>query len=218
MDAFFQFVKNYEMAIYLILGVGAIFALRGLLAGWLEWQRAVFGLEKEFAFNRIRGAGVILILLVMVALSQFCFVSFVIPMLPSTTFIATPTANLAGNPAEGGEQTTAMPAVAPEGSEGCIPGQLMISSPAPNEEIKGRITIKGTINVENFGFYKYEYSEGNDIWVTVAAGDKVVIDGDLGNWDLTQLTPGDYQLRLLVTDNTGQALPACSLPVKVRAE
>ena len=206
------------MAIYLILGVAAIFALRGLIVGWVEWQRSLFGLEKEFAFNKIRGAGVVLILLVMVALSQFCFVSFVVPMMPSTALKPTPTVNLLVTPGAGGEQMTAQPAMAPEGSEGCVPGQLIITSPAPNEEIKGKITIKGTINVENFGFYKYEYSAGNDIWVTVAAGDKVIVDGELGNWDLTQLTPGDYQLRLLVTDNTGAALPPCSLPVKVRAE
>lgn len=206
------------MAIYLLLGVAAIFALRGLISGWIDWQRSLFGLEKEFAFNKIRGSGVILILLVMIALSQFCFVSFVIPMMPSKVFQPTPTVNFAVTPGEGGAQTTAQPALAPEGSQGCIPGQLIITSPAPNEELKGTITIKGTINVENFGFYKYEYSAGSDIWVTVAAGDKVIVDGELGNWDVSQLTPGDYQLRLLVTDNTGTALPACSLPVKVRAE
>ena len=218
MDAFFKFIKDYEVAIYLIFGVAGLFSLRGLVSGWLEWRAALFGLEREFAFNKIRSSGVILIILAMFALSQFCFVSFVIPFFPSTTFAATPTANLLGQNSVDGEEMTALPALPPEGSVGCIPGQLVISSPTPNEEIKGKITIKGTINIENFGFYKYEYSAGNDLWVTVAAGDKVVIDGDLGNWDLTQLTPGDYQLRLLVTDNTGNALPPCSLPVKVRAE
>lgn len=220
MSAFFEFIVDNEVVIYVLLGIGGLFALRGLLAGWADWQKSIFGLEKEFAFNKIKSSGVILILITMLGLSQFCFVSFIIPIFPSTTFQPTATINISGTPQVGGEDLTAAPANAapPEGSVGCIPGQIMISSPLPNEEISGKLTLKGTINVQNFGYFKYEYSQGNDIWVTIAAGDKLVVDGELGNWDVSQLTPGDYQLRLLVTDNTGAALPSCSLPIKVTSE
>jgi hypothetical protein len=220
-DPFFQFITENELVIYILLGIGGLFALRTLVLGWTEWQKSIFGLEKELAFNKIKSSGVILILLVMIGLSQFCFVSFVIPFFPSTAFEATPTANLlAGTPNAPGTEMTAGPGsqIPAEGTIGCTAGQIMITSPAPDEEISGKLTVKGTINVQNFGYYKYEYSQANDIWVTIAAGDKLILDGELGNWDVTQLTPGDYQLRLMVTDNTGAALPSCSLTVKIRPE
>jgi hypothetical protein len=40
---------------------------------------------------------------------------------------------------------------------------------------------------------------------------------DLGPWDLSQLNPGDYLLRLVATDNEGKAMPACQIPVRITA-
>jgi hypothetical protein len=39
----------------------------------------------------------------------------------------------------------------------------------------------------------------------------------VGFWDTSTLTPGDYQLRLLVTDSQGQSYPPCVVPVRVSA-
>lgn len=216
MKQIIEFFVRYETTIYIILGVGVIFPLRALLRALLEWRRSVFGLEKELSFNKVRAAGSILIILAMLMISQFCVVSFILPVLPSIEFLSTPTIDLL-KPRQtlSPEELTAQPTkeVAPEGSFGCLPGKIMITSPAPSEMLSGKVTIVGTINVENFGFYKYEYSKGDDIWVTIAAGDKVIINDEFGNWDVSQLTPGTYQLRLLVTDNIGNALPTCSIPV-----
>jgi hypothetical protein len=94
----------------------------------------------------------------------------------------------------------------------------MLSSPKPGGDVQGKITLIGTVNVPNFGFFKYEYAQqGNETWATIAAGDKVVIEGELGVWNTAQLVPGDYQIRLLVTDNLGKLMPACTLPVRVIA-
>jgi hypothetical protein len=72
------------------------------------------------------------------------------------------------------------------------------------------------VNISNFGFYKYEVApQGSDTWATISAGRAIVNNGSLGRWDTTALTPGDYQLRLVVTDNQGQALQACVVPVRV---
>lgn len=211
-----EFFVRYEKTIYIILGIGAIFPLRALLRAVLEWRRSVFGLEKELSSNKIRAAGSVLIILALLVISQFCVISFIFPVLPSIEFLATPTIDLL-KPVNtlSPEEMTAQPTVevAPEGSFGCTPGQIMITSPKPDELLSGKVTIVGTINVENFGFYKYEYSKGDDIWVTIAAGDKIIINAEFGVWDVSQLTPGTYQLRLLVTDNIGNALPTCSIPV-----
>ena len=109
------------------------------------------------------------------------------------------------------------PAV-PSGVDVCSPGQIVISSPKAGEQLQGKIILTGTVNVPNFGFYKYEYaSRGSDTWATIAAGDKLKKEEDLGAWDTSQLVPGDYQIRLLVTDNLGKLMPACIISVQVIA-
>ncbi len=222
MDALFRFFVRYEIFIYLILAIGAIFVVRSLWKAWVEWRSAVFGLEKELSFQKVRVSGALFILLVMIGLSQFCLVTFIVPFLPATTFLLTPTADLLLTPVAtlSAEALTAQlsnPA-SPAGSVDCVPGQVMISSPQPGSQVQGKIVISGTVDVPNFGFFKYEYaSQGSETWYTIAAGDKTIRDGEVGAWDTSQLVPGDYQLRLLVTDNLGKALPACVIPVRVSA-
>ncbi len=82
--------------------------------------------------------------------------------------------------------------------------------------MKGKIVLIGTVNIPNFGFYKYEVAAlGSDTWATISAGREIVIDSKLGEWITTALIPGDYQLRLVVTDNQGQELQACVVSVRV---
>ena len=77
----------------------------------------------------------------------------------------------------------------------------------------------GTADIPNFGFYKYEYAPlGSDTWATIVADKKVVQDSNLGKWVITStITPGDYQLRLVVSDNNGINFPACVIPVRIIA-
>ncbi len=224
MDALFRFLVQYETLVYLILTVGAIFTARSLWKAWSEWRSSVFGLEKELSFQKVRVSGAVFILLIMIGLSQFCVVSFIVPFLPSTTFRPTPTADLLQTPAAALNQPGTDQAIQPgtpsaqAGTVDCIPGQLIFLSPKPGDEVQGKIILTGTVNVANFGFFKYEYASlGSDTWTTIAAGDKVIINGELGAWDTAQLIPGDYQIRLLVTDNLGKPMPACTIPVRVMA-
>jgi len=77
----------------------------------------------------------------------------------------------------------------------------------------------GTVNIPNLGFYKYEVaSQGSDTWATISADRVVVTNGILGRWDTAALTPGDYQLRLVVTDNQGKSLSPCIVPIRVMAQ
>ena len=101
---------------------------------------------------------------------------------------------------------------------GCVPGEIIVTSPETGQEVSGTISLVGTVNVDNFGFYKYAVSsQGSDIWATISAGRQLVDEGEIGLWDTTTLTPGDYELRLEVTDNQGQAYPPCNVSVRVRA-
>ena len=151
--------------------------------------------------------------------------SFIIPSLPASFFIATPTLDLLATPtgtisAELATQIALTPRPVPTilGGEGCLPESLQISSPRPGTEISGIVEIQGTADIPNFGFYKYEFSPlGSDSWATILADRKPVQDGDLGNWDTSAIATGDYQLRLVVTDNQGNELPACIIPLRIKA-
>ncbi len=225
MNDLFRFLVQYEIPIYVVLSLGAVFVARSLWKAWREWRIAVFGLEKELTFQRVRAYGAALTLLVMFGLSQFCLVSFVVPFLPSASFLPTPTTDLLQTPnasAQAGtiaaEIGTPAADAAVSNATGCIPGQINLTSPQPGQQVQSSIILSGTVNVPNFGFYKYEYAAlGSDQWTTVAAGDKIISEGELGRWDTSQLVPGDYQIRLIITDNLGVALPACIVPVRVIA-
>ncbi len=94
----------------------------------------------------------------------------------------------------------------------------MLTSPKPGDIIKGQVTLVGTADVPNFGFYKYEFSAlGADVWYTIQANPQVTDGGNLGNWDTSEVTPGDYNLRLVVFDNQGNPFPPCVVPVRVQS-
>jgi len=226
-DSFFRFLVKYEIWVYLALGLGAVFAIRAAWKAWSEWRRSVYGLEKELCLQRLRISGAVVILLLMIGLSQFCLVSFVVPFLPGMTFIPTPTADLLQTPVSTLNASAATlkagTLAPPPGTTGCVPKQLMISFPAPGQEISGSITLLGTVDVPNYGYYKYEFAQqGSEQWTTIGAGNDVKNDAKnnnhkLGAWDPSALVSGDYQLRLIVTDNLGKLLPPCIVPVRVVA-
>jgi hypothetical protein len=221
-SALFRFFVQYETLVYLLLTIGAVISARSLWKAWREWNSAAFNLEKELSFQKVRISGALFILLIMIGLSMFCLVTFIVPFLPSITLQSTPTADLLQTPAATlsvADMTAQIGTpLAPEGTIGCTPGQIMISSPKPGGDVQGKIILTGTVNVPNFGFFKYEYApQGSETWATIAAGDKTKNNEDLGAWDTSQLVPGDYQIQLLVTDNLGKFMPACIVPVHVIA-
>jgi hypothetical protein len=111
---------------------------------------------------------------------------------------------------------TISPTQAVSVGEGCVPGQVMLTQPENGEEISGIVTLEGTADIENFGFYKYEVARpGETIWLTIQAGRTIVQDGELGQWDTRTLESGDYSLRLVVTDNEGNSIEPCVIQVRV---
>lgn len=226
MAAIYEFLGTYEVLIYILLAIGGLFAFRWLWQSWGEWREAVYSLEKEFALRRMGRSIALLTLVLALFCGEFFTASFIIPNLPATFFIPTATLDLLATPTgtispELATQIalTPRPVATLSNTSGCIPGELEITAPKAGTEVNGTLDIQGTANIQNFGFYKYEVAPLNsDTWATISAGRKVVVEGSLGQWDTTALTPGDYQLRLVVTDNQGQSLPPCVIPVRVTSQ
>jgi hypothetical protein len=223
MAAIYRFLSTYEVLIYILLTVGGLFAARWLWRCWDEWRQAVYSLEKEFALRRMSRAIASLSFVLVLSCAELVATSLIVPSLPASFFIATPTLDLLSTPtgtisAELATQIALTPRPLPTvpGSGGCRPGQLILTSPKAGSEIRGTVEIQGTVNIPNFGFYKYEVAPiDSDAWATISAGRDTIVNGSLGQWDTTTVSPGDYQLRLVATDNQGQSLPACVIPVRV---
>jgi hypothetical protein len=139
---------------------------------------------------------------------------------PTIEVLNTPTTTLPGTaPTDATPTATKYPQAELEGIESnCVNDILEIDSPAHNEVVTGVVEIIGSVNTESFGSYKYEYSTmGEPDWQTIAAGSGIRVDASLGSWYTSDLTPGDYLLRLAALDNDGNEQSACVIVVQVTA-
>jgi hypothetical protein len=103
----------------------------------------------------------------------------------------------------------------PEESQ-CVAGQVFISEPKDGQEVSDAVTVKGTASLPNFGFYKYEIARpGDSAWLTIGGGRNPVLEDKLGDWDTSTRVPGEYLLRLVITDNEGNYLPPCVIRVRI---
>jgi hypothetical protein len=101
----------------------------------------------------------------------------------------------------------------------CITDVLEITSPVDGEQVSGTVELIGSVNVEDFGSYKYEYSTTGTInWITIAAGNQLKLDESLGFWYTSSLTPGPYLLKLVPLNNLGEELTPCIITVEVVLE
>ena len=219
-----QFFRAYELWIYLLLALGGLIYVRKFILAWEDMRAAAFGLERESAQGRLNQAAGMFVLILMLAIAEFSMVTFVAPAFPGSSPLGTPTldllatatSTLPSTEAQEGVSTPGTPTAILPRSEGCVPGQVMISEPLDGAEVTGLIGLKGTANIPNFGFYKYEVARpDDDVWMTIQAGRDVKLDTDLGQWDTRTLPSGDYLLRLVVTDNLGEALPPCVIQVRL---
>ncbi len=221
----YRFLKAAEIWIYVILGFVIFLVLRKLLKEIREYRGTLFGMERERIKHKIVQHSSSLTVLLLIILSEFMIVSYAHVALPTLAFAPTPTLDLSPTEipidavelANSGFNETVLPWDAGGGDMGgCIPNQVEWLQPGQDDEISGRVELKGTVNTTDFGFYKYEYSQDNSLWNTIQAGNTLVTNATLGFWDTTSLTPGDYFLRLVVTNNKGEAQQPCQISIKIK--
>lgn len=226
MEAALQAFKVYEIWIYAGLFILAAWQMRKFARAWNELRGTLFGMEREAAQARLNQAATVLVLLIIMAIAEFALVAIVLPSLPGGSplptatidLLATHTATLpAGTPGGEAAGPTPTPGEQPA-AEGCVPGQINLTAPLNGDQVTGMISLRGSANVPNFGFYSYEIARpGETIWLPVQVGREPVVNDVLGVWDTVALEPGDYMLRLVVTDNIGTALTPCAITVQVVA-
>jgi hypothetical protein len=220
-----RFLATYQVGIFVFFGIITAINFFRLFHALYEKRNAYFGLEREVIHNTIRSSLTIISLVLLFGLTQFMLVSVLTIKFPGLIQLTTPTIDLISAPTIP-LTVIAGTVVTPQGYDatqtaiaetGCVPGQLEWTSPRNGDEINGSVELKGTVSISNQGFYKYEYQQiGKEDWIPIAAGSKTILDGPLGGkWDTSQETPGNYLLRLVVSDNQNNLLKPCTIQVRV---
>ena len=97
---------------------------------------------------------------------------------------------------------------------------VAITSPAPEELLRGQVTITGKIDVPTFLSAQLEFayaSNPTNTWFPIQAFSQPMTESTLFVWDTTSITDGDYVLRLRVNFEDGSAQEA-TVPVKIGNE
>ena len=227
MEDVLLFLRSYELWIYLLLGGAALLVFRQLASAQKEIRSALYGLEREKAQNKFNGSLAALVFLGLVGITEFALVTFVQPQVQAQAYLPTPTVDLQG----AAQFETATPIavstllVTPtstpliEVAEGCIKGALEWVNPANGGEVSGTVDLRFVVQVQNLGFYKYEYSvQGTDNWLAIAAGNELINEEKSGgSWVTDTLTPGDYRLRLVAINSNNDTIANCTINVRVVA-
>src|SRR6266540_5563232 len=98
MAELYVFLASYEVLIYILLAMGALFAFRWLWRSWRESQTAVFTMEREFSSRRLGQSAAVSLLIAVLFCAEFFMATFIIPGLPSEVFLTTPTLDLISTP------------------------------------------------------------------------------------------------------------------------
>ena len=105
------------------------------------------------------------------------------------------------------------PVLAQEGAD------LAISSPEADQIVQGLVIVSGTVTVLGFSSYELSFAykdDPTDTWFTLQNSSLPVFEGELGAWDTTTLTDGDYSLRLRVFLLDGSAQETIVTDLRVR--
>ena len=149
------------------------------------------------------------------------------PAPPTLAFTLTPTPTLKASPtstpAPVVQTSTPSPAPAYEPPD-CPDPRVRLSAPSTGQLLAGPVEIRGTANIPDFAFYKFEINgpltQGE--WWTI--GDLYyapVSNGLLGRWDATPVaveSPGLYLFRLTAVDKTGNYPSPCTVQVRIARE
>ena len=94
---------------------------------------------------------------------------------------------------------------------------VAITSPAPDEILRGQVTVTGQVNVPVFVSTQLDFAYASDptnTWFNIQSFSQPPADATLAVWDTTLITDGDYILRLRVNFEDGTFQEA-TVPIKV---
>lgn len=94
---------------------------------------------------------------------------------------------------------------------------VAITSPAPDELLRGQVTITGRLDIPVFSSAQLDFAYASDptgTWFNMQTFSQPMPDSTLTVWDTTSITDGDYVLRLRAVLEDG-TLQEVTLPVRI---
>lgn len=212
MEDVVRLLSEHEFRLYGLLGAVALICLALALLAVRRLGRTPFGLERALARRSLNNALTGLLACLALGVSLYLANRYVTP-----AWFAEPT----DLPPE--FRPTVAPTATPilsagpltVDSSGCDPDRVMLTQPTGGARLTGEVEVLGTANVPNLAFYRIEISgvTTNGAWVTLNVGNEPKVNGRLGVFNVNSYQAGEYAFRLVVTDNLGQAYPACAVAV-----
>jgi hypothetical protein len=224
MEDALRFVETNQGWLYILIFLLGVYYAQALWVAYLDFRRAIFGLERERAVTRLRRTAAYLALILTSLVVVFLVSTFVAPAIPANDIqTPMPTISVLTQSAEesSGQLSTAIPIEA--GIEACENPNATITSPENGASIGGVVQIEGAASIEAFAFYKLEYrlTSPDATWLVIAAFTTPVCEAGcpesnlLAEWDTGLVEAGDYRLRLVVTDSAGNAPAPCEIQVRI---
>ena len=230
MEEILLFIEERQNWIYVILTLAGLVYLRSVFHSYKELRGAIFGLERERAMSRLIRSGAMLILVFAGLAATFVVATFAWPALSvSIHQTPIPTISLLTSPEvdvdtvlEESQTTTPRDSLIVD-SSGCQNPMATITDPQNGDSVSGLVVVLGVADITNFAFYKIEYKRlmPGEVWHPISAGTQPVCENDcqvkeeLGTWNTTLVTPGDYAFRLVVMDAEGNAPLPCEIQLRV---
>ena len=207
-----HFVAQYQLQIFIGLGLLALIFAALLARANGRLARTPFGLEREVASKRRNWALAMLTLLVVLAVTAYLSTAVVIPGLQARQASATPRPAPTASPSP----ISASQDIVVD-SSGCENPDATLTAPKSGERIVGAFEVHGTANTANLAFYKFEISGvgTGGAWLSLGVGTSPVADGVLGSFDGSAREPGAYAFRLVVLDSAGNYPPPCIVTVTI---
>jgi hypothetical protein len=228
-----KLISTNAQWLYGAIAIAAIVLLRIAFVARRERQQAVFTLEREAAVNRTHNLLRLALVLVLLMGAVYAISHYLAPAVEPIIAQADPTPTpvfLIDTPTATPLPSTETPTITPTSTPRpratprpipttppattpaptvvrptCSDGRAVIVEPGVGQRIDGAVLMIGTAQAENFQYYKIEFKPA------AAPGDfnfylrrdTPVTNAPLGTWDSAGLAPGEYWLRLVTVDVTG---------------
>ncbi|MBM4464848.1 MAG: hypothetical protein FJ014_04670 [Chloroflexi bacterium] len=241
MTTLVKLVSEYYVWLIGACILGILFYIGRAVMAHQEKTQALFTLEREVAASgRLRSIGMVFVLSVLAAMFYFT-ATYLEPNLelqtesepsptvllqptptltpgpptPTPTPVPTRTPRLTPTPAEATPPPTPTPQ--PVVLPNCPIAGARLTYPTVNAVLKGPVEVRGSANIDNFDYYKFEFRhEGAPEWSFVRHFENTVVDGVLGVWDTSALPAGAYTFRLVVVMKDGNYPEPCEVEVTIQ--
>ncbi len=101
----------------------------------------------------------------------------------------------------------------------CADSRSIIVSPGANQTVSGPVTVQGTATHDDFWYYKLEFTPGNGANGAFAwfdGGENQVRNGYLGTFNSAAVANGQYTIRVVSVDTSGNFPAPCQVTINVQ--